>query len=45
MDESEKDDLPIKVNHVPFKKVGTIEVRFKKAKPMKIRVIDTPSNP
>jgi len=28
------------INHVPFKKVGTIKVRFKKSHPMKPRVID-----
>jgi len=28
------------INHVPFKKMGTIKVRFKKSHPMKPRVID-----
>jgi len=28
------------INHVPFKKAGTIKVRFKKSHPMKPRVID-----
>jgi hypothetical protein len=28
------------INHVPFKNVGTIKVRFRKAKPMMPRVID-----
>ena len=28
------------INHVPFRKVGTIKVRFRKALPMKPRVID-----
>jgi len=28
------------ITHVPFKKVGTIKVRFKKSYPMKPRVID-----
>lgn len=34
-----EDDLDT-FNHVPFKKAGTIKVRFKKAQPMKPRVID-----
>ncbi len=35
-----EDDLDA-IHHVPFKKVGTIRVRFMKAKPMKPRMIDT----
>jgi len=33
-------DDPETVNHVPFKKVGTIKVQFKKAKPLQPRVVD-----
>ena len=28
------------INHVPFKKVGTVTVRFRKTRPMQARMID-----
>jgi len=38
--QEEPKDASDAINHVPFKKVGTIKVRFKKSHPMKPRVID-----